>query len=148
MARDRTSEPTHCKTCGTKLDSLESYNHPALGKNCVNCFTSPKEQARRQAAEDMRMSPFTSVNRIHSHIVHGHGQSDPAVRSMIERTAMGVAGSPDISGHDLYGSNANYLWRSLHKTLHDVEREHGAESHSIHSTHTGDEFDIFNDRRD
>jgi hypothetical protein len=130
---------TNCKECGTKLDPMERHNAPALEGNCVGCATSPKMQQRRQQTDDMKMSPFTSVQRIHQHLVGAHGMSPSQADSMVGKVSQGF---------DIHHSTNQHVWRSLHDSLHAMG---SGNLHDPASTHTGNEDDpfggVFNDRR-
>lgn len=123
-----------CPSCGKSLSSFEVTNKAALGGTCVDCYASPHEQYRRQAVNDMGMSPFTSVQQIHSHLLNVHHVSDEDLQHAVMKM------SP--KGADIYNQTNQTTWRSLHEGMPH-------EGHSPASTHTSDEdpFQLFNDRR-
>jgi hypothetical protein len=129
----------NCKTCGNKLDSFEQMNaKAALQGQCVNCFTSPKEEYRRQTVNDMSMSPFTSVQKIHEHLKGVHGLSDHAIESGMSKVT---------HGQNMFASTANHAWRSFHSIHHEMGGS--GTYHDPAATHhdDNDPMNVFHDRR-
>jgi hypothetical protein len=107
----------------------------ALQGECVGCYTSPASQYRRQQADDMRMSPFTSIQRIQAHLSGAHGLGEGDVNEAITKMSHGI---------DIHAHTNQVTWRSLHGALHAS----GEADHDESAAHTSsDPFDVFNDRR-